>query len=579
MGNLKTAIEKAYYSLVPAVKKSEPYPTESVREKKTVRKTFKPQKGFQENLLLTDQVNFVISGSGAGVGKTWVELYDAMRYTPIHGYFAVVFRRTYQQIFSSIIPQADKLYSGVRYNKFIKSPHPQWVFCNDAKKQKPRSHIQFSQMLYDSDKEKWQGSEISRGYFDEITHFSKSQVFYIFSRLRSQTSVTPRLLGTCNPDPDSFILDILDAGKYILPDGFADPSMSGKVQWMVHIDGEYLFSPLSEKQSLWDRTGIEPMTFTFVPGSIQDNKIMLESNPQYLAMLQGLPEYEKMMLLHGNWRAKMEGDIFKRHIFKKYWEDDLFTKIPIINKAIFVDTAQTQGAASDYTVFLAAGTTSDGRLIILDVLRGKFGPMETFRLAEAFYRKHETRNYNLINQKTGQMDTIRSAPLLGLFCEWANRGIDILKHLKNEKGLIVGPIKRQGRVPEGQRGNDKISRAIAVLPLLEKSGVWLPGDKTKWSGHDQWASGLNPKVDPGVGITVNNEISVVLRNGESVCTDPKKWVSVLMNECLSFRQGSSKKEVASQHDDITDCLIDAANYLLDKRGIGWIRSMIGDSMT
>ena len=530
----------------------------------------KPQPGFQEQLLRTDKVNFVIAGSGAGVGKTYIELFDALRHTDKHRYYAVLFRKTYQQIFSSIIPQALDLYSGVKYNKFLKSPHPNFTFYDDAKLKKPRSLIQFSQLLYDNDVYNWQGAELSRVYYDEITQFSKKQVMYLLSRLRSQTTVTPRLLGTCNPDPDSFILDILDAGGYIMADGFADPDMAGKVLWMVHKEDEYIFG--KDRADLAKKTGIdEPMSFTFIPGSIYDNKIMLDKNPQYLSMLQGLPEYERAILLHGNWRAKLEGNIFKRHLFHDYYEDDLFNPISITHKAIFVDTAQTQNSSSDYTVFLCAGVTNTGKLVILDMIREKLGPMETFRLAEAFYRKHDVREYSITDGKTGQVHIVRSSRMQGLFAEWANRGIDILQHLKKDKGLNVGPIKRGNTIGKiqksdfGNRGNDKISRAISVLPMLEKSGIWLPATNTRWTGYDSWAIGLN---------------SGVLQGAESVCTEPRKWVSELKNELLGFKQGdgTDKKAIAAAHDDITDCVVDAATFLLDSRGLGWLQGMLNMGM-
>lgn len=526
----------------------------------------RPQPGFQERLLRLDNVNFLIAGSGAGVGKTWALLFSMLRHTPKNHYYGVIFRKTYLQIFASLIPQALELYSGVRYSKFVKSPRPVFNFYDDPQKKKIRSLIQFAHLLYDNDVYAWQGAEVSRFAFDEITHFSQSQVVYMFSRLRSQADVVPQILGTCNPDPDSFIKDILDNGGYLMPDGFANPDMVGKIRWVVHKNDEWIFG--DDKDELSRKTKIDlPMSFSFIPGVITQNKIMLDKNPQYLSMLQGLSDYEKEILLHGSWAARRDGDIFKSSMFHTYWEDDVTTVINLSRKAIFVDTALTVGAASDWTVFLAAGVTPSGKLVILDVLRVKVGGLETFRLAEAFYRKHDRAEYNLINFSTGQKTTVRSAPMLGLFCEWQNNGITILQYLKKDLGLRVGPIKRSGSLGKirpsdyGNRGNDKISRAIAALPLIQKAGIWLPGGDTLWSGHDGW-------IDNHQGI------QNALKGAETVKTDPKVWVAQLKNELLGFRQGETKKEVASQHDDVTDTVIDAATYLLDSRGLAWVQGML-----
>jgi hypothetical protein len=228
----------------------------------------------------------------------------------------------------------------------------------------------------------------------------------------------------------------------------------------------------------------------------------------------------------------------------------------------------TQNTSSDYTVFLAAGVTSSGKLVILDLIRDKLGAMETFRAAEAFYRKHDVKEYSVTNGKTGEVHLVRSPPLMGMFCEWANRGIDILQYLKKQKGLNVGPIKRGNIIGKikpsdyGNRGNDKISRAISALPLLEKSGIWMPGSETRWTGYDQWAINLN---------------SSILQGSESVCTNPRKWVAELKNELLGFKQGdgTDKKAIAAAHDDITDVVTDAATFLLDSRGLSWIKGMLG----
>lgn len=517
---------------------------------------FRPQTGFQENLLRLDKVNFVVAGSGAGVGKTFIELMSMLRWTPTQDYFGVIFRRTYQQIFSSIIPQAEKMYSGVRYNRFLKSPHPQWGFFNDPQMRERRSVIQFAQMLYEKDKEKWQGSEISRAAFDEMAQFPASQVFYIFSRLRSQTSVTPQLLGTCNPDPDSFLVDLLDAGKYLLPDGFPDPSMAGKIQWFVHRDGEYFFAPLGRKDELWKKTEIEPMTFAFLPGSIYDNKIMLAQNPQYLAMLQGLPEYEKMMLLHGNWRASKNRGLIKSNVIKTYFEDDIGEPIPIVNKAIFCDTSYKAKEANDWNVFLCAGMTNDGRLFILDVLRFKTDDvMDLYKKAKQFYKKHSRTDYSVIDFETGQKKYYKPPAFLGIFIEDYGRGSDLLYNLKVDEGFQVGPIKRAGNVGKmtasdyGNRGNDKVSRLVAALPTLAKCQLYLPGDKTRWTGMDNWCD-------------------------ESVRTDPKKWIPLYKTEILAFGVDEDGKIIVA-HDDQVDCTTDAITYLATgNQGLRWLNQIL-----
>ncbi len=66
------------------------------------------------------------------------------------------------------------------------------------------AHLQFDSTVYD-----WQGAQITLICFDELTHFSKHQFFYMVSRNRSTCGVRPYIRATCNPDADSWVADFL----------------------------------------------------------------------------------------------------------------------------------------------------------------------------------------------------------------------------------------------------------------------------------------------------------------------------------------------------------------------------------
>lgn len=55
--------------------------------------------------------------------------------------------------------------------------------------------------------------------------------------------------------------------------------------------------------------GIQPKSFTFVPSSIYDNKILMETDPGYIANLQAPTLVEQERLLKGNWRVRA-GKVF-----------------------------------------------------------------------------------------------------------------------------------------------------------------------------------------------------------------------------------------------------------------------------
>jgi len=57
-------------------------------------------------------------------------------------------------------------------------------------------HMEWERNRYD-----WQGSQICLIGFDELTHFSRTQFFYMLSRNRSTCGVKPRIMATTNPTP------------------------------------------------------------------------------------------------------------------------------------------------------------------------------------------------------------------------------------------------------------------------------------------------------------------------------------------------------------------------------------------
>ena len=524
----------------------------------------KPQVGPQELYFRKYWVNVVIYGGAVFSGKTYALTLDALRDSRHQNYRAVIFRRTYPQIIQSLWPTAKEIYSGVRYNSSAEKPNPVFKFYNAAKKRSYRSEINFSHLFYEKNLDDYQGLQSPFIGFDELEHFNKSMFTYMFSRNRSQyhmpSSVnTQRIRASCNPLPGSWLADLLDQGGFIQQDGYPDPNMKGKVVYMYHINDEWVFD--TDRDSLWNRYGLKrpPFSFTFVPGTIDDNAIGNENNKNYGSSLLALSSYDYDVLVKGNWKSVRQGSIFTREMFKEFWEDDISVQMNISYKCIFADTAQAIGEENDFTVFLCVGITPQNKLVIVDMLRGKYKPMQAYRMAEAFYRKHNQKEFTIINGKASA-ERVSAAPLMGMFIEYANRGIDILMHLK-DKGYQVGPIKRQGKIAEGQRGNDKVSRAIASLPSLQKSGIWLQGGNTRWSGYDSWC--LN---DP--------TITQLLEPGETVCTDPTIWKSTFRGELIGFKQGANKKEVASQHDDIVDPLVDSAN-MLQSKGLSWVQGMLG----
>src|SRR5262249_45257748 len=145
------------------------------------------------------------------------------------------------------------------------------------------------------------------------------QFWYLFSRNRSTCGVRPYIRLTCNPDPDSFVAKLI--AWYLDADGNPRPSASGVIRWFIRDDsGELQWSdtrpPLKAKYP-----HLTPKSFTYIPGKVYDNRILLEKNPSYLANLQALDVVQRSRLLDGNWKTRYNsGLVFNAKTFKRTTE-------------------------------------------------------------------------------------------------------------------------------------------------------------------------------------------------------------------------------------------------------------------
>lgn len=121
-------------------------------------------------------------------------------------------------------------------------------------------------------------------------------------------------------------------------------------------------------------------------------------------------------------------------------------------RAIYADTALKTEERHDYSVFQCWGKGKDGKLYLLDMIRGKWEAPELERRAVAFWNKHQA------DQESR------------------------LRHLKVEDkasgtGLIQG-LRLKAHIPVAgiQRSRDKYTRLLDVVGYIEAGMVRLPKD-------------------------------------------------------------------------------------------------------
>ncbi len=291
----------------------------------------RPQKGPQEQFL-SCPADIAIYGGSAGGGKSFMLLMEPMRHFNNKKFAGVIFRRETPQITNpgGLWPTSQDLYGLVK-GKPREHKHD-WRFPSGAT-------MSFDHLQHEKDKLTWQGSELPYIGFDELTHFTKTQFFYLLSRNRSTSGVRGYVRASCNPDPDSWVASFIS--PWIDQEtGFPIPEMAGKLLYMVMLDdGEVFFETMEEAWQAADTAGLfsdarlksaklrkedQIKSVTFIPGSIFDNQILIDKDPGYLGALLALPPEERAMLLGGNWKIRTDGlglgsyqaikDIFSNHL-------------------------------------------------------------------------------------------------------------------------------------------------------------------------------------------------------------------------------------------------------------------------
>jgi len=243
--------------------------------------------------------------------NTYALLLETSRYLNNPKFRCVIFRKTYTQVTAEggIWQASFNLYSHIMGT--AKEDDLSWEFPAG-------SRVKFSHLQHEKDKLNFQGAEITLTCWDELTHFSESQFFYVaLSRSRSTSGIKPYTRATCNPDPDSWVAKFIS--WWIGDDGYAIPERSGKLRWFIRgeNDGFVWADTREELLAMYpDDPDIEPKSVTFIPSSVYDNQELLKLDRGYLSNLKALPLVEREQLLKGNWLIRAEaGSLFNRTWF------------------------------------------------------------------------------------------------------------------------------------------------------------------------------------------------------------------------------------------------------------------------
>ena len=208
-------------------------------------------------------------GGARGGGKSWSVRTKAkllaLRYAGIR---ILIVRRTYPELINNHINILRTELLGIaKYNdkdKVLK-------FDNG-------STINFTYCAKDQDLDRLQGVEYDVIFLDEATQLSEYQMKTITACLRGVNDFPKRVYYTCNPGGQGH----------------------GYIK-RIFIDKRY------ETEEI-------PEDYTFIQSLVTDNKVLMESQPDYIKQLEALPPKLREAWLHGNW------DIFEGQFFEDFMD-------------------------------------------------------------------------------------------------------------------------------------------------------------------------------------------------------------------------------------------------------------------
>lgn len=267
--------------------------------------------------MLSHNAEVLFIGGACGGGKSHILTMLPLRYIDCKKFRGSMLRRTTPQLMKSgnlwdkaksIYGQLDKKYRP----KFLKGDKKVAIFPHGPE-------IEYSHMQHESDKENFQGAEMTFFGIDEALQFEWSQINYLFSRMRSDSKYQSRLIMSGNPSPDHEIADMIE--WYLDDEGYVHPEKEGVTRYFIVVNDDLIWANNPDtlineyKTKYWTP---KPKSFSFLSSTVYDNKVCLEQNPGYVSFLEGLPHVEKARLLWGNWKVRPEGaNYFKRENLNK----------------------------------------------------------------------------------------------------------------------------------------------------------------------------------------------------------------------------------------------------------------------
>ena len=217
-------------------------------------------------------------GGARGGGKSWAARMKAvMLCSRYPGLRVLLMRRTFPELLENHVRPLQAMLAGVAQYKATENA---FLFPNG-------SLLKMGYCATEADVYQYQGQEWDVIVLEEATHSTETQMQFLTTCNRStRTDFTARMYYTCNPG---------NVGH-------------GWVK-RLFIDRDYKGSEC-------------PEDYVFIPARVYDNRVLMETDPDYVRTLENLPDAQRRAFLDGDW------DVFAGQYFSE-WRRDLHVMDPV----------------------------------------------------------------------------------------------------------------------------------------------------------------------------------------------------------------------------------------------------------
>lgn len=214
-------------------------------------------------------------GGARGGGKTWVLIRKATALALTYpGIKILILRKTYKELQGTIIEPMISFINSANLNK---KPAGHMIATYNATMKAMyfvnTSKVEFGHLQHSSDIHSYQGAEYDVIFMDEATHFTEWEFRVLGATLRGVNDFPKRFYLTCNPG---------GVGH----------------QWVKRLFVTREFDD-----------GENPNDYSFIPATVEDNKALMTASPEYVKMLDQMPDDLRAAHRYGDWDA-LSGQFF-----------------------------------------------------------------------------------------------------------------------------------------------------------------------------------------------------------------------------------------------------------------------------